>query len=130
MGGFVSKIIYPIVACFIVACTVATTASRVRAEDDFPLAGTYTQNVVCKGDGTDAATTLVKISAEEIVSNIGVCTILDKKEDGKKMTAHVQCKFPAGPMVGDVTFTRRPDNTVAFVDRDGTYNAILHRCPD
>ena len=123
-----SKIIYPLTGCLIVA-SVAVSAGRAGADDDFPLLGTYTQNVACKGDGTDPAAVLVKISATEIVSNIGVCTILGSKQDAKSYTAHVECKFPAGPMVGDITFTPRPDNTIAFVDRDGTYNAILHRCP-
>jgi len=128
----VSKIISSIVGLSLVACIVIAAESTVRADDDFPsaLAGNYTQNVACKGDGTDPAAMQVKISATEIVSNIGVCTILDSKHDAKSFTAHVECKFPAGPMVGDITFTPRPDHTVAFVDRDGTYNAILHRCPN
>ena len=123
------KIIYPVAGCIIVACIAVTAGREARADDDFPISGTYTQNVACKGDGTDPAALVVKISPQEIVSNIGVCTILDLKHDGQKITVHVECKFPAGPMVGDITFTPRPDNTVAFVDRDGTYNAILHRCP-
>ena len=99
------------------------------ADDDFPLVGTYTQNVPCKGDGSDPAALQVKISPQEIVSNIGVCTILDTKRESNSITAHVECKFPAGPLVGDITFTMRPDHTVGFVDRDKTYNAVLHRCP-
>jgi hypothetical protein len=87
------------------------------------------QNVPCRGDGKDPAPLRVKISAQEIVSNIGVCKILDSKQDGKSFKLHVECKFPAGPLVGDLTFTPQPDNTVKFVDRDNTYNAILHRCP-
>src|SRR5581483_2483785 len=99
------------------------------AGDDFPIVGDYTQNVACKGDGTDPAAAKVKISTKEIVSNVGVCTILDSKKDGDGYSAHVQCQFPAGPLVGDVTFTPRPDNTVEFVDRNGTYKAVLYRCP-
>jgi hypothetical protein len=128
-GGYVLKIINSIAGCLIVAGLVTTTMFAARADDDFAFTGTYTQNVPCKGDGTDPAAILVKISPQEITSNIGTCSILDKKQDGPKLTAHVECKFPAGPMVGDITFTPRPDGTVAFVDRDGTYNAILHRCP-
>jgi hypothetical protein len=99
------------------------------APDTFPLSGTYMQNVPCKGNGKDPASLRVKISAQEIVSNIGVCTILDSKQDGNSFKLHVECKFPAGPLVGDLTFTPQPDNTIKFVDRDNTYNAILHRCP-
>ena len=129
MGEYVLKIIYPVAGCLVVACVVVAAGTAARADDDFPLAGTYTQNVACKGDGTDPAAVVVKISSKEIVSNIGVCTILDSKQEDNGFTAHVECRFPAGPMVGDITFTPRPDNTVSFVDRDGTYNAVLHRCP-
>jgi hypothetical protein len=126
----VLKIIFPIAGCFVAACVAVAAGPLARAADEFTLIGTYTQNVACKGDGTDPAAVLVKISAQEIVSNIGVCTILDSRQDGKSYIDHVECKFPAGPMVGDITFTPRPDDTVAFVDRDGTYNAVLHRCPN
>jgi hypothetical protein len=105
-------------------------AAAASAPADFPLAGTYMQNVPCKGDGSDKPALKVTISAKQIVSNIGVCTVLDNKQDGPSYKLHVECKFPAGPMVGDLTFTPQPDKTVKFVDRDNTYNAILHRCPD
>ena len=97
--------------------------------DDFPLVGSYTQNVVCKGDGSDQTTAKVTISPQEIVSNVGVCTILDKKTNGTSISAHVECKFAGGPLIGDITFTPRPDNTVEFIDRDMTYKAVLYRCP-
>jgi hypothetical protein len=118
-------------ACLVVAARSAAADQATLAPNagDFPLSGTYMQNVPCKGNGKDDAALKVKISAQEIVSNIGVCTILDNKQDGKSYKLHVECKFPAGPMVGDLTFTLQPDNTVKFVDRDKTYNAVLHRCP-
>jgi len=100
------------------------------AADDFPLVGNYTQNVACKGDGSDPATAKVMISAQEIVSNVGVCTILDTKRDGDSYAAHVECKFPSGPLMGNITLTPKPDKTVEFVDRDMTYKAVLYRCPD
>ena len=97
--------------------------------DDFSLVGSYTQNVVCKGDGSDQTTAKVTISLQEIVSNVGVCTILDKKTNGTSISAHVECKFAGGPLIGDITFTPRSDNTVEFIDRDMTYKAVLYRCP-
>lgn len=100
------------------------------ADSDFPLTGSYTQNVPCKGDGSDPVAIKVKISRQEIVSNVGVCTILDVKHDGDTINTHVECKFPAGPLMGDISFTIRPDRTLDFVDRDGNYKAVLHRCPD
>ena len=116
-------------ACLSFAATSAGAATD-TASNDFPLSGTYMQNVPCKGNGKDDAALKVKISAQEIVSNIGVCTILDNKHDGAAYKLHVECKFPAGPMIGDLTFTPQPDKTLKFVDRDKTYNATLHRCPE
>jgi hypothetical protein len=103
--------------------------SSAASADDFPLVGNYTQNVTCKGDGSDQATAKVTISPQEIVSNVGVCTILDKKTDGRSIAAHVECKFAGGPLMGDITLTPRPDNTIEFIDRDMTYKAVLYRCP-
>ena len=97
--------------------------------DDFPLVGNYTQNVACKGDGSDQPSAKVTISPQEIVSNVGVCTILDRKANGRSISAHVECKFAGGPLIGDITFTPRPDNTIEFIDRDMTYKAVLYRCP-
>jgi hypothetical protein len=104
-------------------------AGAALAGDDFPLVGEYTQNVACKGDGSDAENAKVKISTQEIVSNIGVCTIIDTKRNGGSILAHVECKFPSGPLLGDITFTPRPDKTIEFVDRDATYKAVLYPCP-
>ena len=118
------------VACVAFAVVPARAGAAAAAQEDFPLTGTYMQNVPCKGDGTDQAALKVKISPQQIVSNIGVCTILDNKQAGPSYKLHVECKFPAGPLVGDLTFTPQPDQTVKFVDRDNTYNAVLHRCPN
>jgi hypothetical protein len=126
----VGKTIHLFAGC-VALIFVATGLSRAAlAADDFPLAGSYTQNVACKGDGSDPATAKVTISAQEIVSNVGVCSILDTKKDGGSYAEHVECKFPSGPLMGNITFTPKPDNTVEFVDSNGTYKAVLHRCPD
>jgi hypothetical protein len=126
----VSKIISVSLTVAYVAFGVSARAATPPAQSAPPLIGTYMQNVPCKGDGTDKPALKVTISAQQIVSNVGVCTILDNKRDGKSFKLHVECKFPAGPLVGDLTFTPQPDNTVKFVDRDNTYNTILHRCPN
>jgi hypothetical protein len=104
-------------------------AAPACADDDFPIIGNYTQNVKCKGDGTDPADAKVAITEKDITSNVGVCAILNKKRDGNAITAHVECKLAGGPLLGDVSFTIRPDKTLKFVDRDSNYNAILHKCP-
>ena len=100
------------------------------AADDFPFTGNYTQNVPTARASTDPAAVKVKMSAKEIVSNVGPCTILDLRKDGDTVNVHVECKFPAGPLMGDISFTPRPDKNLDFVDRDGNYKAVLHRCPN
>jgi hypothetical protein len=126
----VSRIIHPASGCLALALIATDVSGAVAAAGgDFPLIGTYTQNVACKGDGSDPDTAKVTISTQEIVSNVSVCTILDTKKDGDSYFARVECKFPSGPLMGDITFTPRPDKTVEFVDRDMTYKAILYRCP-
>jgi len=112
-----------------ITVAVAAVFYGAASAEDFPLVGNYTQNVACKGDGSDQAAARVMISPQEIVSNVGVCTILDKKTDGRSISAHVECKFAGGPLIGDITFTPRPDNTIEFIDRDMTYKAVLYRCP-
>ena len=121
------KVIYP-VAWFIVVVLVGGGATA-RAADDFPLTGSYTQNVPCKGDGSDPRELQVKISPQEIDSQVGVCTFLDTKRDGSSINAHVECDFPGGPLMGDVTFTVQSDNKIKFLDRDKNYGALLYRCP-
>jgi hypothetical protein len=121
------KILYPLVGCIALAFTAAAGAGSLS--NDFWLLGNYTQNVPCKGDGSDPTDLQVRISTQEIDSKVGVCTFLDTKEDGKSIKAHVECQFPAGPLMGDITFTRKPDNTVDFVDDNKLYNAVLYRCP-
>jgi hypothetical protein len=125
----VFNIMDPVAAGVTLALVMLAGGGAALAEDDFPLTGSYTQNVACKGDGTDPAAVQVKISAQAIVSNVGVCTILDTKQDGPTLTAHVECKLAGGPLMGDISFTPRPNNTIEFFDRDGNYKAVLYRCP-
>jgi hypothetical protein len=125
----VFKTIHPFAGCVALAIVAVGVSGAAVADDDFPLTGNYTQNVACKGDGSDPAAAKVAISPQEIVSNVGVCIILDTKRDGDSFFAHVECKFPAGPLMGDITFTPRPDNTVEIDDRDMTYKALLYHCP-
>jgi len=121
------KPVYPLIGCIILALTAAASAASLS--DDFWLLGSFTQNVPCKGDGSDPAELKVKVTTTEIDSKVGVCTFLDTREDGKTVKAHVECQFPAGPLMGDVTFTQKTDNTVDFVDGNKLYTAVLYRCP-
>jgi len=121
------RTIHPFICCISLALTASVGAAP--AGDDFPLTGSYTQDVPCKGDGSDPAELQVKISAHEIHSKAGVCTFLHTEHDGKSVDAQLECQFAAGPMLGDVTFTTQPDSTVKFVDRDQNYRSVLYRCP-
>ena len=113
------------------ALAMPGTSSTVLGEDDFPLVGTYTENQACKGDASDASASKVKITLRDIDSAFGLCTILERKRDGNSFAVHVECKGPGGnQMIGDVDFTLREDKTIAFSDRDQTYKAVLHKCPE
>jgi hypothetical protein len=114
-----------------IGVVIATViGSSVHAHEDFPIAGTYTENQVCKGDGSDSSVPRVKITARNIHSTFGLCTILDSKRDGNTFAVHVECTDPGGSqLLGDVTFILRDDKTIDFSDQDKTYKAVLHKCP-
>jgi hypothetical protein len=124
---FVKKLICPLIGCVTLALTTSAFAGALS--EGFWLVGDFTQNVACKGDGSDPVEARVKISTDQIDSKVGVCKFLDATPDGKRVSTHVECQFPAGPLMGDITFTLKPNNTIHFVDRDKTYTATLYRCP-
>jgi hypothetical protein len=71
-----------------VIAVCASLASAVPAppglgDDDFPIAGTYLQNEACKGDGADRPELRVRITRKDIVSSMGICTILHVKREGR-----------------------------------------------
>jgi hypothetical protein len=113
-----------------IGIAVLAIMAGASAADEFPLSGNYTQNVTCKGDGSDPVAVRVKISPKEITSNVGTCTILDTTHDDDTFKVRVECKFASGPLMGNLSFTPRPDKTIDFVDRDGNYKAVLHPCPN
>jgi hypothetical protein len=115
----------PSLAGFI-AFLALSTANANPAPDE--LTGTYTQNAPCKGDGTDPAEVQVRISRNRIDSKVSVCTFQDIKQVGPQIDARLQCHFPSGPLIGDVSFTIKPDDTVSLIDKEKNYQAILYRC--
>jgi hypothetical protein len=124
------KAIYLLIGLLIfLVSTRAHAGSGVPLTGDFWLLGDFTQNLPCKGDGSDPAEVKVKVGADQIVSKVGVCKFLNAKLEGRRLKATMECQFPAGPLVGDVTFTQKTDGTVDFVDRDNDYTATLYRCP-
>jgi hypothetical protein len=108
---------------------VAAVGTSLQAED-LPIVGTYTENQICKGDGSDSHVPRVKITGRNIDSEFGLCTILGSKREGNTFAVHVECTGPGGSqMLGDVTFTLRDEKTIDFSDQDQTYKAVLHKCP-
>ena len=120
----------PIIAARVLGIVaLATFATQVHAEDDFPIVGTYTENTPCTGDGSDVSR--VTITAHDIDSVFGLCTILSWKREGATFAVHLECKGPNGnQMLGDVNFTPRDDKIVDFSDLHQTYKATLYKCQD
>ena len=109
---------------------MTASASADPIAEGFWLLGDFTQNKPCKGDGTDPVELKVKISTQQIDSQGRRVQISRRQADGNRLTTHVECQFPAGPLMGDITFTRKPNNTIDFVDSDKTYSVTLYRCPN
>lgn len=113
-----------------IAFVVTFAAGPALAGDEFSIAGTYVQNAACKGDGSDPAKMVVRISEKDIHSSFGRCTFVRKEFEGNILKAQMSCNGPAGNMLlGDVRFTVRADKNIDFVDQDHTYNVVLYRCP-
>ncbi len=118
--------------CGVVSAVIfaSCVVSPAFAEEGFSIAGTYVQNAACKGDGTDPAAKVVRITETDVHSNFGVCTFLKQERDGKTLSAQMSCNGPGGNMLlGDVQFTVRDEKTVEFIDQDNTYHSVLYRCP-
>ena len=109
---------------------ILTAMASGLAEEDFPIVGSYTRDIACKGNGSDRPDLVVRITRDQIESQMGVCRILDRRREGKAIKAHVSCTVPGAeqPILGDVTFTIRDDNSLEFEDQDHTSDAILHKC--
>ena len=120
-----------IVASALLVLTLPGASTAARADDDFPIVGTYLQNQQCKGDGSDRIDLRVKITRKEIASNMTSCTILHVKRDGKSIAAHLECTIPGGQLIlGDIVFTLRDDNALDFEDQDHTSSAVLYKCAE
>ena len=117
--------------CITLAATSAAHAGGGLLTDDFWLIGEFTQNRPCSADGSDPIELKVRISADQINSNAGVCKILHATPEGpvgRIIRMHVQCQLPAGPLVGDITFTQKTAGAVDFIDSGSNYAATLYRC--
>src|SRR5262249_30899160 len=112
-----------------VAVILLAASAPLAADDDFPIVGTYTKDQVCKGDGSDRADLLVKITRVNIESSMGFCAILNRRRDGRTVFVHLECKLPGDlTILGDVTFKQRDDNALDFDDQDHISPAVLYKC--
>ena len=91
-------------------------------------AQSYRRRLPCKADGSDPAELKARIFLPIKSVESGFCKFLDAQPESNRLEAHALCQFPDGPLIGDFTFTRKTNGTIDFVDRDGTYAAILYRC--
>jgi hypothetical protein len=108
----------------------AITSSPAIADDDFSIAGTYVQNVACKGDGSDPKAKIVRITNTEIHSSFGICKFINKHRDGNTLVAQMSCNGEGGNvLLGEVSFTLRAERIIDFVDQDKTYRSTLYPCP-
>jgi hypothetical protein len=127
--GILSKALRTVVGVALGICVLACLPAL--GDDFFPITGTYIENQPCKGDGSDPVAQRVKITANNIDSNFGLCALADKRREGNKFTVQVQCKDSTGTvLMSDVTFTLRNDKVLDFTDQYQTYTATLHKCPD
>ncbi len=114
----------------ILAVGAAVLTSGALAADDLPIAGLYTQDEACKGDGSDPDYLLVKITPKDISYASGVCSIDHAQQNANKTLLRVTCKFLSGAvMASDISFTARDSKTLDMAQQDGSYTAVLHRCP-
>ena len=115
---------------FAVGAALAMILNCAHAEGDFPIEGIYTQNEVCRGDGSQQQFARVKVTAQDVSYSGGVCSIDSKQQDGDSLAMRVTCKFSSGNvMASAVTFTKKDNNTFDMAQNEGTYKAVLHRCP-
>jgi hypothetical protein len=115
---------------FVVAGALALVFTCALADGDFPIEGTFTQNELCRGDGSQQAFLRVKVTAQDVSYSGGVCSIDSKQQDGDHLAMRVTCKFSSGAvMASAVTFTKKDNNTFDMAQNEGTYRAVLHRCP-
>ena len=113
----------------LVSFAVVAVSALAVADDELSIAGTYTKDQPCKGDGSDPADAVVTITRDAIQSALGSCTILDTTQAGKAISMQVECKVPGDQIIqGDVTFTQREANVFDFDDQDHTSPAVLYKC--
>ena len=117
-------------ATLVVGLALAMVWNCALAEGDFPIEGIFTQNEICRGDGSKQQFALVKVTPQDVSYSGGVCTIDSKQLNGNSLSMRLTCKFTSGAvMASSISFTMKDNNTFDMAQQDGTYRAVLHRCP-
>jgi hypothetical protein len=105
-------------------------ASTANAAEEVQIEGQYLQNRHCKGDRTDPAGMKVTIAPREITYSGGVCSIDSRRDEERKVTLTVTCKFRSGAVSGaDIAFEPREGGSLHMTQQDGTFEADLYKCP-
>ena len=74
------KAIYPLISLLVALLrTDAQGGTGIPLSDDFWLIGDFTQNVPCKGDGSDVPESKVKVATDHIDSKAGVCRFINAR---------------------------------------------------
>lgn len=116
--------------CTIAAATLALEGNSI-AQEDLPVIGTYRAGRPCRSDDTSSRAVLVTITAQQITHPGGVCTIDDKKQQGNTAVMRTTCKDSRGKVLsGEVSFVVRTDKNLYMTALDGSYTAVLNRCPE
>jgi hypothetical protein len=116
--------------CAILAATLALVSSSL-AQEELPINGTYRAGRPCRGDDMSARAVLVTITPQQITHPGGVCTIDEKTQQGNTAVVRTTCKDNRGKILaGEVSFTVRTEKIVDMTALDGSYTAILNRCPE
>ena len=105
-------------------------ASCANAAEEMRIEGQYLQNRHCKGDRTDPAGMKVTIAPHEIIYSGGVCSIDSRRDEERKVTLSVTCKFRSGAVSGaDIAFEPHEGGGLHMTQQDGTFEADLYKCP-
>jgi len=115
---------------FSLSAVLVMLSSSALAEGDFPIEGVYTQNEVCRGDGSKQEFLRVKITSQDVSYAGGICSIDTRQQDADKVSMKVTCKFKSGSVLSStISFTKKDNVTLDMAQQGGTYKAVLHRCP-
>lgn len=107
-----------------------TFASAADAAEEMRIEGQYLQNRRCKGDRTDPAGMKVTIAPLEITYSGGVCSIDSRRDEERKVTLSVTCRFRSGAVSGaDIVFEPREGGGLHMTQQDSTFETDLYKCP-